>query len=214
MSSAGTIAVIHISDEPKLWSDAGFTIGSDDTCQVGQVCLQLGAHENKTGIFSWSVCSEVHSAGEVSINGLQTKVVAATTATNAPAPAHANGATSIDHLVVFAPNTEAMVNALSDIGLEPRRTRQHFALGQPMRQIFFRMGEVILELVGPDSNDGEGDANFFGLTFTVADLDKTADYLGVHLGRIKEAVQPGRSIATLRKSAGLSTAVAFMTPNP
>ena len=46
----------------------------------------------------------------------------------------------------------------------------------------------------------------------VSDLPALADLLGEHLGRIKDAVQPGRRIATLRDSAGLSAKVAFMDP--
>jgi hypothetical protein len=49
---------------------------------------------------------------------------------------------------------------------------------------------------------------------TVADLDALAARLGDHLGRIKDAVQPGRRIATLSGAAGLGEAVAFMSPEP
>ncbi|MBI1845132.1 MAG: hypothetical protein HYR89_11075, partial [Actinobacteria bacterium] len=130
------------------------------------------------------------------------------------APLHANGTRSIDHLVVFSPSLDVTVAALGELGLDQRRTRRHEAFGQPMRQVFFRMGEVVLELVGPDADGGEGDARFFGLAFTVGDIEATASCLGEQIGRIKGAVQPGRSIATLRRTAGLETAVAFMTPEP
>ena len=43
-----------------------------------------------------------------------------------------------------------------------------------MRQTFFRLGPVILELVGPPQPDGDGPARFWGIAFTVADLDATA----------------------------------------
>ena len=43
-------------------------------------------------------------------------------------------------------------------------------------------------------------------------LKALADRLGDHLGAIKDAVQPGRRIATLRRSAELTTNVAFMDP--
>jgi hypothetical protein len=45
----------------------------------------------------------------------------------------------------------------------------------------------------------------------VSDLDATARLLGNHLGDVKDAVQPGRRIASLRKEAGLALPVAFMS---
>ena len=48
-------------------------------------------------------------------------------------------------LVVTSPDLARTISALQAVGLEPRRTRDHGA----MRQTFFRLGPVILELVGP-----------------------------------------------------------------
>jgi hypothetical protein len=84
-----------------------------------------------------------------------------------------------------------------------------------MRQLFFRLGEVILEVVGQPDVAGAGDPGFFGLAITVADLDATARSLGEHLGTPKDAVQAGRRIATLRhRDIGMSVATAFMSPEP
>jgi hypothetical protein len=55
-------------------------------------------------------------------------------------------------------------------------------------------------------------ARFWGLAFTVADLDAIAERLGNRLSGPRDAVQPGRRIATLRGEAGIGPAVAFMTP--
>ncbi|MEQ1787164.1 MAG: glyoxalase, partial [Acidimicrobiales bacterium] len=75
--------------------------------------------------------------------------------------------------------------------------------------------EVILELIGQPGTAGEGDPGFFGLAITVADLDAVAVQLGDHLGSIKDAVQDGRRIATLRhRDLGMSVATALMSPEP
>ncbi|MGV3758413.1 MAG: VOC family protein [Actinomycetota bacterium] len=104
--------------------------------------------------------------------------------------------------------------ALEEVGLTVRGERETDTYGAPMRQIFFRLGEVILELVG-GSEPGEGDPGFFGLAITVADLDATAARLGPALGAPKDAVQEGRRIATLRhRDLGMSVATAFMSPEP
>jgi hypothetical protein len=46
----------------------------------------------------------------------------------------------------------------------------------------------------------------------VPDLDATAAALGERLGAVKDAVQPGRRIATLRRQAGAGVPLAFMSP--
>ena len=113
-------------------------------------------------------------------------------------------------MVVTTPDLDRTVAALERAGLEARRTRD---TGR-MRQVFFRLGDPILEVVGPPEPSGDGAARFFGLALTVSDLEATATALGEHLGEVKEAVQPGRRIATLRRTAGCTTALAFMSPPP
>jgi hypothetical protein len=51
-----------------------------------------------------------------------------------------------------------------------------------------------------------------GLVISVADLDDAAARLGPWLGAPRDAVQPGRRIATVAPEAGLSVALALMTP--
>ena len=120
---------------------------------------------------------------------------------------HANGTTILDHLVVFTDDSERTTKDYAEFGWEPRRVRD---MGNGMTQTFFTTGEVIIELVGPNpSVRGERP---WGLAFTVTDLDACAALLGEKLGRIKDAVQPGRRIATLRHEAcGLTVPIAFMS---
>ncbi len=80
-----------------------------------------------------------------------------------------------------------------------------------LRQGFFRLGEVILEAV-EHAKVEPGPARFWGITFAVADLDAAAELLGEQLGSVRDAVQPGRRIATLRKQAGLGLPVALISP--
>jgi hypothetical protein len=82
--------------------------------------------------------------------------------------------------------------------------------GPPLRQAFFRLGEVILELVeSPQAEPTR--ASFWGITFAVGDLDQCAELLGERLGEIRDAVQPGRRIATVPGSAGLGLPVALIS---
>lgn len=128
---------------------------------------------------------------------------------------HPCGATQVDHVVVLTPDgarTTAAVTAAT--GLTVRRVRDTERRGTPLRQHFFRFGEVILEVVATVPS-APGPASFFGLAFVVDDLDALAARLGDHLGPVTDAVQPGRRVATLRhKALGLSVPVLFMTPEP
>ena len=60
--------------------------------------------------------------------------------------------------------------------------------------------------------DAAAPARFWGITFTTADIDAAAELLGDKLGRVKDAVQPGRRIATVRTEAGLGLPVALISP--
>ena len=45
--------------------------------------------------------------------------------------------------------------------------------GQPIRQIFFRLGEVIVEVVGSPEAVSEGPSTLWGITYVVSDIDAT-----------------------------------------
>jgi hypothetical protein len=211
--TAPTIASIVIADPPETWEAAGFAVGTDGSCTVGSVRLDLVGPEGGKRIVSWSLRDI--PAGTTGVDGL------ATFASSDPLPGaevtHPNGAEVIDHVVVLSPDTDRTIAALGEVGIEPRRTRMVDAAqyGFDARQTFFRMGEVVLELIGPDEPmEGAADrpAGFFGLAYTVRDLDSTAALLEGHIGNVKDAVQPGRRITTLRhKDLGMSVATAFMS---
>ena len=129
------------------------------------------------------------------------------------APAQdANGVTAIDHVVLLSPDLGRTVGSLAGVGVEPRREREAELGGRPMRQIFFRLGEVIVEVVGSPETTSEGPSTLWGVTYVVADIDATAAYFGDHTAPVKNAVQPGRHITTLRHRAlGMSVHSAMIS---
>jgi hypothetical protein len=142
------------------------------------------------------------------IDGLRTVVSGAPP--RDPAPAQPNGVIGVDHVVVATPDFARTTAALAAAGLELRRVR---AAGERAQQGFYVIGDALLEVVGPVEPDGDGPAAFWGLTLVSADLDATRAALGDELiGAPRDAVQAGRRIATVRRSAGLGTAVAVMSP--
>jgi hypothetical protein len=200
-----------VADVPESWVDAGFTVDTDGTCRVGSVRIRIAGPDAGKRIVRWSLRGLPDDFG-TDLDGLPTEA----TERDACAPAdHANGATAIDHVVAVTPDVDRTVAAAAKAGIEVRRTRRVGTeqYGFDGIQTFFRLGEPIFELLGPLEPAGAGPAGWFGLAYTVSNLDALADRYGPALGRIKDAVQPGRRIATLRhKELGLSVPTAFMTP--
>ncbi len=134
-----------------------------------------------------------------------------------PALPHPNGVVSIDHLVAVSPSFERSVAALQEAGLDLRRIREEPTPAGAPRQAFFRLGREILEMVAEpeevvEAKGGpERPVRFWGLALLVDDLDATVARMAPHAGEPRAAVQPGRRIATLKRSAGLAVPVALIT---
>lgn len=211
-----TIDEIAIADEPGTWEALGFAV-SDGVVRLGTVRIALAGRDAGRGILGWSL----HDASSTELDGL------ATTTSHAPAPhaqapepnaPHPNGIAAIDHLVAMSPDLDRSVRTLQAAGLDLRRIREQPTPAGAPRQAFFRLGEVILELVQePDEvlaarSDGtDGPARFWGLALLAENLPQTVEHLGEHSSEVRAAVQPGRRIATLRRSAGLAVPVALMS---
>jgi hypothetical protein len=197
------LAELTAVDDAEGWRAAGFTVAGDGTCVLGDVVVRLEGGGHGLGITGWGFAGLERAEP---IDGIPTTVVDG----DRPEPVpHANGTTSIDHVVVRSPDSRRTTAALETVGLPAKRARD---IGRGMQQVFFRAGAVIVELVGPVEPGGDGPAGFYGLAVNVTDLDLTKDTLGELVTDPKDAVQPGRRIATLRtRDLGIATAIAFMS---
>jgi hypothetical protein len=178
---------------------------ADGACRIGAVTLRF-AGDDPPGLRAWTLAG---AAGDGPIDGLPTRRAptgSPAAPTDSPPPPHPNGALRLDHVVVMTPDLERTFAALAAAGLDLRRVREAGAV----RQGFYRAGEAILEVVG--DVDPPGPARLWGLVVVVGDLDAAARDLGERLGGVRDAVQPGRRIATVRDAAGLGVPVAMMTP--
>jgi hypothetical protein len=199
------LVALDVAADPGAWRALSFAVDDDDVCAVDGVAICLGSPGRK--ISGWAL-ADVPGGREV--DGLPT--VLPPQPPRATAASHPNGTVALDHLVVMSPDPDRTITALAAYGVEPRRQRRTDQYGQPFTQTFFRLGRPILELIGPATGAGSEPARFYGIAFTVDDLDATAALLGDRLGRVKDAVQPGRRIATLRREAGAGIPLAFMSP--
>jgi len=194
---AGNVTVdeFEVADPADAWVQAGFSVDSDAVCRVGGVRIRLVGRGRGTGIVGWSLRGLPSDGSLDDLDGIPTT----RSDTVAAMPAgHANGVLAIDHVVLLSPDLRRTVGSLTTIGVEPRRERDGQLGGRSMRQIFFRAGEVIIEVVGSPETASEGPSTLWGITYVVADIDATAAYFGDRTARVKDAVQPGRRITTLR----------------
>ena len=112
----------------------------------------------------------------------------------------------------LSPDLHRTVAALAAVGVAPRRERDGELGGRQVRQIFFRFGEVIIEVVGSPQTASEGPSSLWGITYAVADIDATAAFFGDRTTPVKEAVRPGRRITTLRhREFGMSVRSAMIS---
>jgi hypothetical protein len=210
-----TIRNLSVADDPDTWARLGFVV-EDGAVRVGSVSFNLtGAQDGGLrGITSWLLGDD--ESMPASIDGLVTSSISGQPPVSSP-PVHPNGIVAIDHLVVSTPNIDRTVSAFEDLDWECRRRREGAAYGQQrMRQAFFWLGDVIVEVVGPETSDpakAADPASFFGIAFTAADLAATQAFYGELMKPPVEAVQAGRFITTVSSKAGSTLAIAVMSPH-
>ena len=199
---------IQVADPADSWAQAGFTVDSDAICRIGGVRVRLVGRDRGEGIVGWSLRGMPPAFGD-DLDGIATTTSDAGPASSAQ---HANGVTAIDHVVLLSPDLDRTIASLAAVGANPRKERDGELGGQPIRQIFFRFGEVIVEVVGSPHTAGEGRSSLWGITYVVADIDATASFFGDRTSSVKAAVQPGRRITTLRhRDLGMSVRSAMIS---
>jgi hypothetical protein len=208
-----TIDELTLADEPQRWARFGFEV-ADGVCRLGDVGVRLAGDGSGKGITGWSL----RGVQSEDLDGLPTHLSSSPEAAQGPAPVHPNGVIRIDHVVAISPAFERSVAKLGEAGLDLRRVREEPTPAGAPRQAFFRLGAEILEMVAePDevterAGGPERPVIFWGLALLTADLDATAAAFGPDVGDPRPAVQPGRRIATVKRSAGLCAPLALITP--
>lgn len=209
---AVTLDELTVADSPEDWAAIGFAVDGD-TCVLGDVRIRFADPDAGKGLIGWSL----RAVESTELDGL------ATTRSDRKPPAlevaeHPNGVTRLDHVVAITPALERTVAALEGAGLDLRRIREEPTPAGAPRQAFFRLGTTILEVVQEPEEaierGGGADrpAFFWGLAFVAPDIDATVAGLGDRVSEVRPAIQPGRRITTLRRSAGLALPVALITP--
>ncbi len=198
---------LNVVGEVDTWRSLGLAVTDGGMIPLIGTSIRLVAGDSgdASGIVGWALSGVDRAKSDV--DGLATELVEPSTPMYSEHPLRASG---IDHVVVLTPDLERTSGAIAaSTGCELKRIRE---VGT-MRQGFHRIGRggLIVELVErPDLPDGP--ASFWGLVLIVEDLDAAFHLIGAdRISAPKDAVQPGRRIATIRADVGLGLPVALMT---
>lgn len=197
---------LTVAGDADAWRSIGLVVTADGLIPLVGTSIRIvpAAEGDAIGIVGWALSG---ARDTTDIDGLATEVVAPATPVYAD---HPLGASGLDHVVVSTADLERTSGEIAlATGCELKRIRE---VGT-MRQGFHRIGRggLIVELVErPDLPAGP--ATFWGLVLIVDDLDAAHELLGAdRISAPKDAVQPGRRIATVRSEVGLGLPVALMT---
>jgi hypothetical protein len=196
------VAALRIGGEHRQWRELGFDVGNDGVAVIGGVRLEVQPSAEPGAIGSWALDGDDVPG---SVDGLVTDAAIR----GGAGPVHPNGVIGIDHVVVFTPSLERTTAAFAEIGVGCRRVRE---ANRGARQGFFLVGDVLVEVIDGVGLKPDAPARFWGITAVVSDIEAAAVILGERLGRIKDAVQPGRRIATVRPEASGGLPLALITP--
>lgn len=205
-TSAPKAEWLTITGDPDAWRAIGLTVGSDGLIPLFGTSLRIVeplTAASPLGLTGWAF-SGISDTAEVA--GFPAEVVEAGPPLFA---AHELGAAQLDHVVIFTADMDAVSAGVeSATGCERRRVREL----ETMRQGFHRIGRggLIVEIV--EHADGNRTTEMWGVVVIVDDLDAACALLGDdRVSAPKDAVQPGRRIATIRAGVGLGCAVALMS---
>ncbi len=197
--STPALVALDLTGSSDPWAGIGLMVAAK-VSQVGDVTLRYDAEEP-----GWALRG---AEGPADLDGVRTLWMPEPVTPSTPVE-HELQVTSVDHVVVATPDPERTFACFESAGLVLRRERD---AGGGRRQGFFRHGEAIIEVVGPTEVSDDGPASLWGVTFSVADLDAAVAHIGPErCGEAKDAVQPGRRIASLKREAELPLRVALMS---
>ncbi len=195
------ITQLTVGGSSAAWSSLGFSL-DDSCCAFGDVVVRIDS-DHEPGFVSWTLGDVVVSEPP---DGLMTtfddRCVSVASASSIL------DVVGIDHVVVMTNDLERTTSAIARVTGEPlKRVRE---AGDGIRQGFHRLGSVIVEVV---ENVRVAQTHLWGFVLTVNNLDDVVAHVGPDvIGPPRDAVQPGRRIATIRSGVGLGVPVALITP--
>ncbi|MEG3586589.1 MAG: hypothetical protein VX353_04805 [Actinomycetota bacterium] len=214
--SKNQLLQIILNEDPVVWESVGFKVSQlengDSFFTLGSVQFLFTPSDEPKGISSMKALGVGEPIDSLPFGAIETADMEQVL--SLPDEAHPNAITRIDHVVVTTSDCDRSTSAFHNAGIPSQRIRTFGERNNLVRQTFFWLGNVILELVGPDTKSGDDPAIFWGLALVSDDIEKTHSILGDSCTPLKEAVQTGRKITTLKtRDIGISIPIAIMTPH-
>ena len=196
------LAALRVPGGADPWRALGFAV-VDDEIGLANGAIRVGAER-------CSLELEPPGCDATSVDG-----VAIAAGGSSGAVAQLNGAVELDHIVITTDSIERTSAAIEDeLGLEQRRLRETDAV----RQAFHRFADApdgtrgcIVEVVEIAGRADVAGAAIWGVVVIVDDIDRAVAESNGLIGAPKTAVQRGRRIASVTRTAGLPVAVAVMS---
>ncbi|MFM8626156.1 MAG: VOC family protein [Actinomycetota bacterium] len=217
------LVALEVGGDTEPWETIGLpvdepTIGIPIPPRRSRIAdVEVRFAGGEPGLQGWVFAHPAHEGDPlvVDVAGIRTTIVGAdpehASNGNTTSPLAGAAAVGLDHVVVRTSDPEGFRDAVGRVlGLELRRVRP---VGNGWEQWFYKPDNTVIEVVtSPDLP--RGPATLWGMVASVDDLDAIATRLGDDVvSAPKAAVQPGRSISTVRQSVGLGVAFALMTPH-
>ena len=199
-----SLAELTVAADPGAWRAAGFEVDRDGTAAIGSVRLRLAGPDAGRRILGWAL----RDLGSTELDGLPTERHDDSPAAARPAdPPQRRRADRPRGRLQPRPRAHDRRSAAArlwtsgDCGRAPRRQARSARRSSGWARRSSRWWSTRPE--PPAAEDRDAPAGFYGLALATADLDATARTLGPLLGDVRDAVQPGRRIATVRREASL-----------
>ena len=205
------LAGLDIADPPDVWRRLGFTVAADGTCVArATLTLRLLGTQARGGHRRLDAASRRRAAAAGRRRDRRPR-----RGRRRPPPRRRRIPTAplgVDHVVVRTPDLQRTLTALERHrhGGAPRaRGAPGPAPGVPLGGRRAARGRRAAGAGGRRARRACGASSSSRPTSTLL-----AALPGEPLGSVREAVQPGRRIATVRRELGSSVPLAFMTPAP
>jgi hypothetical protein len=209
-----------VGAQPQEWARAGVSI-ANRSGKVGDVCLELEPHLQ--GFVRCEFALPNNNTTSSDLTSVDDTIDGALVRLLSEDPRSSHGSSSrdvstsswnflgVDHVVITTDDLSRTSDEIERVlNVACARVRD---AGNNVTQGFHKLENTIIEVVSGPQVKHTG-ARWWGFVLTVDDIDSWCSSVGSDVASSpRQAVQPGRQIATVRSAVDLGAAIAVMSPH-